>query len=81
MYHFYYGRTKLPLNIFIASIIIFVFLNIIENYIHYNTGRHYDKEEIHFSMPSKKDWIKIIVIMLIFALLQGSLTIFLSKFI
>ncbi len=81
MYHFYYGQQKLSLKIFIASIIIFIILNIIENYLHYNTGRHYDKEGLHFTMPSKKDWIKIIIIMLIFAILQGIFTIYLSKFI
>ncbi len=81
MLYFYYINKNVSLNIFIASFIVFIFLNIIENYLHYNTGRHYDKEGIHFSVPSKKDWIKIISIMILFAILQAVFTMVLSKFI
>jgi nicotinamide riboside transporter PnuC len=65
-----------------ASFVAFIILNIIENYIHYNIGRNREKEEfISLSMPTKKDWMKIIIIMIVFAILQGAFTMFLSKFI
>ncbi len=71
---------KLPSHIFIASFISFIILNFIENLIHFNAGKFHDSKEIlHFQMPSKKDLIKIIIIMLIFAALQGTFTLILSK--
>ena len=62
------------IHIVIISFIIFIILNIIENYIHYNIGRNRDVEGIKLSAPSFKDWVKIIITMLIFGFLQGSLT-------
>ena len=62
------------IHIVIISFIIFIILNIIENYIHYNIGRNRNVEGIKLSNPSLKDWIKIIITMIIFGILQGSLT-------
>jgi len=62
------------IHIVIISFIVFIILNIIENYIHYNIGRNRNVEGIKLSNPSLKDWIKIIVTMIIFGILQGSLT-------
>ncbi len=82
MFDFCYVHRRLPSNIFMASFVAFIILNIIENYIHYNIGRNREKEEfIKLSMPSTKDWIKIVTIMIVFAILQGVFTMFLSKFI
>jgi hypothetical protein len=82
MFNFCYVHRRLPSNIFMASFVAFIILNIIENYIHYNIGRNReDTEFIKLSNPSKKDWIRIIVIMIIFAILQAFFTMFLSKFI
>ncbi len=82
MFDFCYVHRRLPSNIFMASFVAFIILNIIENYIHYNIGRNREKEEfISLSMPTKKDWMKIIIIMIVFAILQGAFTMFLSKFI
>ncbi len=73
-------HQKLPSHIFIASFISFIILNFIENLIHYNAGKHHDsKEIIYLELPSKKEMIKIIIIMLIFAALQGTFTLILSK--
>jgi hypothetical protein len=48
----------------------------VENYIHYNIGKHNESNyNIKFSNPSKLDWVKIVFVMLVFALLQGILTI------
>ncbi len=82
MFDFCYVHRRLPSNIFMASFVAFIILNIIENYIHYNIGRNREKEEfISLSMPTKKDWTKIVIIMIVFAILQGAFTMFLSKFI
>jgi hypothetical protein len=45
--------------------------------IHYNIGKFSDKET-KLVLPSKKDWTKIVMVMLIFALLQGLLTYYFS---
>ena len=48
----------------------------IENYIHYNIGKHNESNyNIKFSNPSALDWSKIVVVMFVFALMQGILTI------
>lgn len=60
-------------TIFLAGFISFIILNFIENVLHYSIGRSHRKNyEIVF--PSKNDFIKIIVIMILFAFLQGLLT-------
>jgi hypothetical protein len=48
-------------------------INIIENIIHYNIGKYHDMET-SLSFPSKIDLLKIIFVMLVFALIQGVLT-------
>jgi len=62
------------IHIVIISFIVFIILNIMENYIHYNIGRNRQVEGIKLSNPSFKDWVKIIITMIIFGFLQGSLT-------
>jgi len=57
-----------------VSFLVFIFLNVIENYVHYNIGRHRESESIQLSSPSKNDWLKIIVVMTVFAFLQGGFT-------
>jgi hypothetical protein len=64
------------IHIVIISFIVFILLNIIENYIHYNIGRNRHIDGIKLSNPSIKDWIKIIITMIIFGILQGLLTIY-----
>ena len=60
-------------NIIAISFFIYVFVNLLENLIHYNIGK-FNNKETKFDIPSKKDWIKIILVMCIFALIQGLLT-------
>ena len=62
------------INLIIISFCVFLFINLLENLIHYNIGRHSGKDSILLTNPSTKDWIKIAFIMLIFATLQGVLT-------
>lgn len=76
---------KGTLDIFVFSFLIFIVLNIIENVIHYNIGKFHDVANgntgvggVHFTNPTNKDWVRIIVIMLIFAILQGIFTSYFS---
>jgi len=48
--------------------------------IHYNIGR-FSNKETKFELPSKKDLIKIIIVMFVFALIQGVLTSYFSKYV
>ena len=80
MFDFCYVHKNLPKHLFFSSFVAFMILNIIENTIHYSNGKHYDKEGFYFDMPTKKELIKIIIIMLIFAILQGIFTMVLYKF-
>ena len=64
------------LHIFAFSFIVFIVLNLIENVIHYNIGKGLNNK---FVLPSSDDWIKIIITMIIFAILQGYLTEYISE--
>lgn len=61
-------------HLFITSFMIFISINLIENLIHYSIGRESDKKIITYIPPTKIDWIRIIIIMIVFAILQSSLT-------
>lgn len=65
--------SGVKLHIFIISFLVYLFVNLVENLIHYNIGK-FSNKETQLDLPSKKDWIKIAIVMLIFALLQGLLT-------
>jgi len=72
------------IHVFTFSFLIFIVLNVIENVIHYNIGKFHNGKSgsgssnyltgYHFTNPSRNDWIRIIVIMLVFAILQGIFT-------
>ena len=81
------------LHIFAFSFFVFIVLNVIENVIHYNIGKYHEGHNIkgnkvangsaniagiHFTNPSQTDWVRIVVIMLIFAMLQGFFTSYFS---
>ena len=77
------------LHIFAFSFLVFIVLNIIENVIHYNIGKFHDINSppingkgnvagFHFTNPSHTDWARIVVIMFIFAVLQGFFTTYFS---
>lgn len=54
---------------------VFVILNIIENAIHYSNGINSKKKKVFsFAKLSKRDWLKIVGVMIIFAILQGFFT-------
>jgi len=67
-------------HIIAISFFVYIFVNFFENMIHYNIGR-FSNKETKLELPSKKDFIKIVVVMCIFALLQGLLTSYLNKYV
>lgn len=76
--HYYHGRV---FHIFIISFLVYALINVVENYIHYNIGRNQENEyQIEFSIPSPLDWTKIVVVMVVFALLQGILTTIIEEY-
>ena len=60
-------------HIIVISFFVYLVVNLAENLIHYNIGK-FSNRETRLDIPSKKDWFKIVVVMCIFALLQGLLT-------
>ena len=67
--------------IFIISFFVFIFLNIIENLLHFTNGRKENEKVFQFTSPNKRDWLKIAIIMIVFALLQGGITAFFHYYI
>ncbi len=65
-------------RIIVVSFFVYLFVNLFENLIHYNIGK-FSNEATHFDVPSKKDWLKIVAVMVIFALIQGLMTCFFTN--
>ena len=75
---YYRGRE---LHIFIISFLVYAVINMMENYIHYNIGKHEETDyRIEFSNPTALEWTKIALVMVVFAFLQGILTIFIEGY-
>ena len=69
-------------HIFIISTLVYVVINLLENTIHYNIGRNFDIEHIHdiiYVPPSSLDFVRIISVMAVFAILQGIFTVMLAN--
>ncbi len=60
--------------ILIISMVVFVSLNLIENFLHYNIGRNHLDGEFTLYNPNNRDWIYIIGVMIVFGFLQGWFT-------
>ena len=67
-------------HIIVISFFVYLFVNLFENLIHYNIGKFSDKET-KLELPSQKDFLKIVVVMCTFALLQGLLTSYFNKYV
>ena len=76
--YFITNRNR-SLTIFTVSIAVFIVLNLVENVIHYSIGRTHGTSGIVIVAPSYVDWLRITIIMIIFAILQGLLTMALSS--
>jgi len=75
-----YIISGVSFHIIVISFCVYIFVNLFENLIHYNIGKFSDKET-KLELPSKKDFLKIVVVMCIFALLQGLLTSYFHKYV
>ena len=73
-----YVISGASLHIIAISFVVYLFFNFFENLIHYNIGRFTNKET-KLELPTKKDFIKIVIVMCAFALLQGLLTSYFTK--
>lgn len=60
-------------KLILISFCVYIFVNLFENLIHYNIGKFSNKETF-LEVPTKKDWVKIMIVMVIFAAVQGLLT-------
>jgi hypothetical protein len=67
-------------HIIAISFLVYIFVNFFENMIHYNIGR-FSNKETKLELPNKKDFIKIVLVMFVFALLQGLLTNYFNKYV
>lgn len=58
----------------LASFIVYIFVNMFENIIHYNIGKTSVKPNGLLVFPDTPDLLKIVLVMVVFAGLQGALT-------
>ena len=75
-----YITSGASFHIIAISFFVYIFVNLFENIIHYNIGR-FSNKETKLELPNKKDFIKIVIVMFIFALLQGLLTSYFNKYV
>jgi hypothetical protein len=74
-----YILSGASIHIIAISFLVYIFVNLFENMIHYNIGKFSNKKIHKFELPNKKDFIKIVIVMFAFALLQGLLTSYFNK--
>ena len=67
-------------HIIAVSFFVYIFVNMFENMIHYNIGR-FSKNAKKLELPNTKDFIKIVVVMCTFALIQGVLTSYFNTYV
>lgn len=81
MFHLFTKYRTSNLGIFLSAFTVFLILNMIENYIHYNIGRSHSEsgEFIQFKSPNLLEWRNIILVMLLFGVLQGIFTLFVEN--
>ena len=78
MYMYSLFSKAANIRLLLVSFGVYLFVNLFENLIHYNIGK-FSNTETHFEIPSEKDWFKIVIVMIIFALIQGLLTCFFTN--
>lgn len=67
-------------HIIAISFFVYLFVNFFENLIHYNIGR-FSNEATKLKLPNKKDFVKIVIVMCFFALIQGLLTSYFNTYV
>lgn len=61
------------IHLILISFVVYILVNLVENLIHYNIGR-YSNKETKIELPTRRDFVKIVLVMIVFATLQGVLT-------
>ena len=61
-------------HLIFVAISVYIVVNSIENIFYYSIGRHTGENNIKLEIPGGKDLIKIIIVTIIFAIVQGYLT-------
>ncbi len=61
------------MHLILISFVVYILVNLVENLIHYNIGR-YSNKETKIELPTRRDFVKIVLVMVVFATLQGVLT-------
>jgi hypothetical protein len=74
-----YILSGASVHIIVISFVVYLFVNLFENLIHYNIGK-FSNKETKLDLPSRQDFIKILVVMCVFALLQGVLTVYFNSY-
>ena len=74
-----YILSGASVHIIVISFVVYIFVNLFENLIHYNIGK-YSNRETRFELPSQEDFIKIAIVMCVFALIQGVLTVYFNSY-
>lgn len=73
-----YILTGKNVHLIIVSFIVYIFVNMTENMIHYNIGR---RNNLNFELPTGPEFILIFIVMITFAGIQGILTFFFNNII
>ena len=73
--HIYMGKKY----VFTISLVVFLVVDIIEDYSHYIIGRNSDSENIKVVVPPKKDLFRMIIIILTAAIINAALNSILIK--
>ena len=66
-------------HLIIVSFIVYIFVNMFENMIHYNIGRINADVKAEFNLPTGPDFLMIFTVMIIFAGIQGFFTYFFNS--
>ena len=73
----YLSGNKNVNKLLVVSFFVYLVVNLFENLIHYTIGKF--SHNHNGFIPPPDDWIKIIVVMIVFAGLQGLLTCYFTK--
>jgi len=73
----YLSKNKGINKLLVVSFFVYLGVNLFENLIHYSIGKF---SKTHNTLvPPSEDWIKIIIVMIVFAGLQGLLTCYFTQ--
>ena len=74
-----YILTGKNVHLIIVSFIVYIFVNMVENMIHYNIGRRNLNQSVNFDLPTWQEFLLIFIVMITFAGIQGLLTFFFNN--